>query len=57
MQINTAREVESVKYDNMRDIINEYNRIIILIEEGEITYEDDIYIEISYMMNEVMRGE
>lgn len=57
MQRNTAREVESVKYDNMRDIINEYNRIIILIEEGEITYEDDIYIEISYMMNEVMRGE
>ena len=41
----------------MRDIINEYNRIIILIEEGEITYEDDIYIEINYIMNEVMRGE
>lgn len=57
MQRNTAREVESVKYDNMRDIINEYNRIIILIEEGEITYEDDIYIDISYIMNEVMRGE
>ena len=42
-------------YD-ISELINIYNELIAKLESGEIGYDNEYYIEIDYMMNNIMNN-